>query len=157
MKHADSVRSNKLELWISFPIIALPCTPRPFLLRRETQFKLRASMPIQTLCSFQTSRRLSRLLATRKLYPYHSGYAENLIYRGNRLSAGMYDTYEGNSSWAWNFAAGLGNVEFSITVGYFRNAAAFPGKCKIYGARLILIYIIGISRYLSIRSRMLRE
>jgi hypothetical protein len=40
---------------------------------------------------------------------------------GDSLAAGMYGTYEGISSWAWGFAEGLGNVEFSIT--------AYPGIC----------------------------
>ncbi|KAK2758326.1 hypothetical protein FQN54_004174 [Arachnomyces sp. PD_36] len=40
---------------------------------------------------------------------------------GDSLSAGQYGTYEGISSWAWNFGTGLGNVEFSIT--------AYPGIC----------------------------
>ncbi|KAL5362409.1 acetylxylan esterase [Aspergillus floccosus] len=48
---------------------------------------------------------------------------------GDSLSAGQYATYEGLASWAFNFAAGLGNVEYSIT--------AYPGIClvdqKCYG------------------------
>ncbi|GES59898.1 GDSL-like lipase/acylhydrolase domain protein [Aspergillus terreus] len=48
---------------------------------------------------------------------------------GDSLAAGQYATYEGLASWAFNFAAGLGNVEYSIT--------AYPGIClvdqKCYG------------------------
>ncbi|KAL4890162.1 acetylxylan esterase [Aspergillus ambiguus] len=48
---------------------------------------------------------------------------------GDSLAAGQYATYEGLSSWGFNFAAGLGNVEYSIT--------AYPGIClvdqKCYG------------------------
>ncbi|GIJ90377.1 hypothetical protein Asppvi_009331 [Aspergillus pseudoviridinutans] len=35
---------------------------------------------------------------------------------GDSLSIGQYATYEGLSSWAYNFAAGFGDVEYSITV-----------------------------------------
>ncbi|KAL4798472.1 SGNH hydrolase-type esterase domain-containing protein [Aspergillus venezuelensis] len=40
---------------------------------------------------------------------------------GDSLSSGDFATYEGLSSWAYLFAAGLGNVEYSIT--------AYPGIC----------------------------
>ncbi|KAL4897132.1 SGNH hydrolase-type esterase domain-containing protein [Aspergillus ambiguus] len=40
---------------------------------------------------------------------------------GDSLSSGDYATYEGLSSWAYNFVAGLGNVEYSLT--------AYPGIC----------------------------
>ncbi|KAM0090883.1 hypothetical protein ACP6JD_005767 [Aspergillus fumigatus] len=40
---------------------------------------------------------------------------------GDSLSSGDFATYEGLSSWAYDFAAGLGNVEYSIT--------AYPGIC----------------------------
>ncbi|KAL4808046.1 SGNH hydrolase-type esterase domain-containing protein [Aspergillus unguis] len=40
---------------------------------------------------------------------------------GDSLSSGDYATYEGLSSWAYLFAAGLGNVEYSLT--------AYPGIC----------------------------
>lgn len=42
---------------------------------------------------------------------------------GDSLSSGMYDTYEGLSSWAWGVGAGFGNVEFSVT--------AYPGICLV--------------------------
>ncbi|KAL4908621.1 hypothetical protein BDW74DRAFT_175304 [Aspergillus multicolor] len=40
---------------------------------------------------------------------------------GDSLSSGDYATYEGLSSWAYLFAAGLGNVEYHLT--------AYPGIC----------------------------
>ncbi|KAH1980074.1 hypothetical protein KXW88_006918 [Aspergillus fumigatus] len=40
---------------------------------------------------------------------------------GDSLSSGDFATYEGLSSWAYDFAAGLGNVDYSIT--------AYPGIC----------------------------
>ncbi|OOF91404.1 hypothetical protein ASPCADRAFT_518627 [Aspergillus carbonarius ITEM 5010] len=40
---------------------------------------------------------------------------------GDSFASGQYATYEGLSSWAYNFAAGLGDVEYSIT--------AYPGIC----------------------------
>ncbi|KAL3480881.1 SGNH hydrolase-type esterase domain-containing protein [Aspergillus californicus] len=40
---------------------------------------------------------------------------------GDSLSSGDFATYEGLSSWAYLFAAGLGNVEYHIT--------AYPGIC----------------------------
>ncbi|KAL5351029.1 hypothetical protein ACLOAV_004603 [Pseudogymnoascus australis] len=40
---------------------------------------------------------------------------------GDSLSSGMYGTYEGLSSYAYNLAAGLGDTEYSIT--------AYPGIC----------------------------
>jgi hypothetical protein len=44
-------------------------------------------------------------------------YGGSFIYIDERsLSSGDYATYEGLSSWAYLFAAGLGNVEYSITV-----------------------------------------
>lgn len=42
---------------------------------------------------------------------------------GDSLSSGQYATYEGISSWAWGFAEGLGDTEFSIT--------AYPGICLV--------------------------
>lgn len=35
---------------------------------------------------------------------------------GDSISAGQFGSYEGISSWAYSFAAGLGNAEYSITV-----------------------------------------
>jgi hypothetical protein len=53
-----------------------------------------------------------------------------------RLSSGDYATYEGLSSWAYDFAAGLGNVEYSITVRSLPHmlptmltGKAYPGIC----------------------------
>ncbi|SPB42536.1 unnamed protein product [Aspergillus niger] len=40
---------------------------------------------------------------------------------GDSFASGQYGTYEGLSSWAYNYAAGLGDVEYSIT--------AYPGIC----------------------------
>ncbi|PYH99778.1 acetylxylan esterase [Aspergillus ellipticus CBS 707.79] len=40
---------------------------------------------------------------------------------GDSFASGQYATYEGLSAWAYNFAAGLGDVEYSIT--------AYPGIC----------------------------
>ncbi|KAL2862828.1 SGNH/GDSL hydrolase family protein [Aspergillus lucknowensis] len=40
---------------------------------------------------------------------------------GDSLSSGDFATYEGLSSWAYLFAAGLGNVEYHLT--------AYPGVC----------------------------
>ncbi|KAE8153619.1 SGNH hydrolase-type esterase domain-containing protein [Aspergillus avenaceus] len=40
---------------------------------------------------------------------------------GDSLASGQYATYEGLASWGFNFAAGLGNVEYTIT--------AYPGIC----------------------------
>ncbi|PGH11883.1 hypothetical protein AJ80_06948 [Polytolypa hystricis UAMH7299] len=40
---------------------------------------------------------------------------------GDSISAGMYNSYEGLSGWAWGFVEGLGDAEFSIT--------AYPGIC----------------------------
>ncbi|RJE24705.1 hypothetical protein PHISCL_02970 [Aspergillus sclerotialis] len=40
---------------------------------------------------------------------------------GDSLAAGQFTTYEGLSSFAYDFAAGLGNVEYSVT--------AYPGIC----------------------------
>ncbi|PLN86889.1 GDSL-like lipase/acylhydrolase domain protein [Aspergillus taichungensis] len=48
-------------------------------------------------------------------------YPKTIEIIGDSLSSGQYGTYEGLSSWAYTFAAGLGNVEYSIT--------AFPGIC----------------------------
>ncbi|KAL9623428.1 MAG: hypothetical protein Q9160_002321 [Pyrenula sp. 1 TL-2023] len=48
-------------------------------------------------------------------------YSKTIEIIGDSLSSGYTATYEGLSSWAWGFAEGLGNVEFSIT--------AFPGIC----------------------------
>ncbi|KAE8353106.1 SGNH hydrolase-type esterase domain-containing protein [Aspergillus coremiiformis] len=42
---------------------------------------------------------------------------------GDSLASGQYATYEGLASWGFNFAAGLGNVEYTIT--------AFPGVCLV--------------------------
>ncbi|KKK18229.1 hypothetical protein ARAM_002979 [Aspergillus rambellii] len=42
---------------------------------------------------------------------------------GDSLASGMHGTYEGLSGWAFGFAAGLGNVEYSIT--------AYPGICLV--------------------------
>ncbi|EAW11699.1 SGNH/GDSL hydrolase family protein [Aspergillus clavatus NRRL 1] len=50
--------------------------------------------------------------------PEHSKMIEII---GDSLSSGDFATYEGLSSWAYDFAAGLGNVEYSIT--------AYPGIC----------------------------
>ncbi|KAE8389676.1 SGNH hydrolase-type esterase domain-containing protein [Aspergillus alliaceus] len=48
---------------------------------------------------------------------------------GDSLASGQYATYEGLASWGFDFAAGLGNVEYTIT--------AYPGIClvdkKCYG------------------------
>jgi hypothetical protein len=61
----------------------------------------------------------------------HLGAGEKLIkvpnfpraieFIGDSLSAGMYDTYETISGFAYGVGAGLGNTEFSIT--------AYPGIC----------------------------
>ncbi|GFF30142.1 hypothetical protein IFM58399_02489 [Aspergillus lentulus] len=55
---------------------------------------------------------------------------------GDSLSSGDYATYEGLSSWAYDFAAGLGNVEYSITVRSLPHLLhpiltnkAYPGIC----------------------------
>ncbi|PWY75458.1 acetylxylan esterase [Aspergillus heteromorphus CBS 117.55] len=40
---------------------------------------------------------------------------------GDSFASGQYATYEGLSAWAYSFAAGLGDVEYSIT--------AYPGIC----------------------------
>ncbi|KAK4660222.1 hypothetical protein QC762_117160 [Podospora pseudocomata] len=40
---------------------------------------------------------------------------------GDSLSAGMYTTYEGLTSWAYGLGAGLGNTEYSVT--------GYPGIC----------------------------
>ncbi|OJJ54272.1 hypothetical protein ASPSYDRAFT_50320 [Aspergillus sydowii CBS 593.65] len=42
---------------------------------------------------------------------------------GDSLSSGDFATYEGLSSWAYLFAAGLGNVEYHLT--------AYPGICLV--------------------------
>lgn len=64
-------------------------------------------------------------------------YSKTIEIIGDSLSSGYTATYEGISSWAWGFTEGLGNVEFSITVGPIRDssqeanyhAQAFPGIC----------------------------
>ncbi|KAL9114850.1 MAG: hypothetical protein Q9227_001093 [Pyrenula ochraceoflavens] len=65
-------------------------------------------------------------------------YSKTIEIIGDSLSSGYTATYEGISSWAWGFTEGLGNVEFSITVGLsifladilFDNGwQAFPGIC----------------------------
>ncbi|PKY05706.1 acetylxylan esterase [Aspergillus campestris IBT 28561] len=48
-------------------------------------------------------------------------FGKNVEIIGDSLASGQYGTYEGLSSWAFAFAAGLGNVEYSIT--------AYPGIC----------------------------
>ncbi|KAF7623790.1 hypothetical protein AFLA_007513 [Aspergillus flavus NRRL3357] len=42
---------------------------------------------------------------------------------GDSLASGQYATYEGLASWGFNFAAGLGNAEYTIT--------AYPGICLV--------------------------
>ncbi|KAB8069341.1 SGNH hydrolase-type esterase domain-containing protein [Aspergillus leporis] len=42
---------------------------------------------------------------------------------GDSLASGQYATYEGLASWGFNFAAGLGNVEYGVT--------AYPGICLV--------------------------
>lgn len=50
-------------------------------------------------------------------------YGKTVEVIGDSLSAGQYATYEGISSWSWDFAAGLGNTDFSIE--------AYPGICLV--------------------------
>lgn len=44
------------------------------------------------------------------------------------LSSGDFATYEGLASWAYNFVAGLGNVEYSLTVGPLPGYAALVSR-----------------------------
>ncbi|XRM45749.1 hypothetical protein ABZX51_008823 [Aspergillus tubingensis] len=48
-------------------------------------------------------------------------YSKTVEIIGDSFASGQYGTYEGLSSWAYNYAAGLGDVEYSIT--------AYPGIC----------------------------
>ena len=48
-------------------------------------------------------------------------YGRRIEIIGDSISSGMYNSYEGLSSWAWNLAEGFGQTEFSVT--------AYPGIC----------------------------
>ncbi|KAK4192523.1 SGNH hydrolase-type esterase domain-containing protein [Podospora australis] len=48
-------------------------------------------------------------------------YGRRIEVIGDSLSAGMYTSYEGLSSWAYGLGAGLGNTEYTVT--------GYPGIC----------------------------
>ncbi|KAL4939214.1 hypothetical protein BDV06DRAFT_214485 [Aspergillus oleicola] len=61
-------------------------------------------------------------------------YAKMVEIIGDSLSSGDFATYEGLSSWAYLFAAGLGNVEYSITTyQWYRTSDTSSRAADIYG------------------------